>query len=86
MSTNNLVEITAGGIKEDDCKRYPPFGIAKSKILLNNMGQRLIPQVKKGNTTYNAKAKEGFNYWYQEPKANITGEIHVTHKVYQYLI
>ena len=36
---------------------------------MNHLGQRLVQK----KPSYNSKAKDGFEYWYKEPKANITG-------------
>ncbi|XP_067942413.1 uncharacterized protein [Watersipora subatra] len=66
---SNLLYVD-GNVKSTDCSKYPPFGLIKSNTKLNHLGQRLIA---KGQLpTYNSKAKSGFEYWYKEPKANIT--------------
>ena len=64
--------VLPGSIKDKDCKNYPPFGIAKSKVLMNHLGQRLIPRNQ--NSGFSKKARQGFEYWYKEPKANISGK------------
>lgn len=63
--------ILPGSIKDRDIQNYPPYGIVKSKIAVNHLGQRLIPKAK--STMYNEKAKQGFQYWYKEPRKNIMG-------------
>lgn len=67
-----------GSIKDDDIKNYPPYGIVKSKVLVNHLGQRLLP--KQNGTSYNQKARKGFKYWYKEPKKNIMGKRIVINK------
>ena len=59
-----------GGIKETDCRQYPPFGLIRSKTMFNEKGQRLVPKIAGTSTS---RARGGFEYWYKEPRANITG-------------
>lgn len=67
-----IIASLLGGIKETDCKKYPPFGIQKSKTMYNEKGQRLVPKIAGTSTS---RAKGGFEYWYKEPKANISGKL-----------
>ena len=59
-----------GGIKETDCRQYPPFGLVRSRTMFNEKGQRLVPKIAGTSTS---RARGGFEYWYKEPRANITG-------------
>ena len=78
-----LVDIfLAGTVKDDDVRRYPPFGILEPQIRYNHLGQRLLPRRfgetggSQGNrrNQFNSRAKNGFQYWYKEPKSNISRE------------
>ena len=69
-------------MKDDDVRRYPPFGILEPQIRYNHLGQRLLPRRfgetggSQGNrrNQFNSRAKNGFQYWYKEPKSNISRE------------
>ncbi|XP_067939260.1 uncharacterized protein [Watersipora subatra] len=72
----NLLYIE-GTVKDHDVKHFPPFGILQPQIKYNKYGQRLLPgRTGSGYRTMssgaNARAKAGFEYWYKEPKSNIS--------------
>jgi len=48
-----------GGIKESDCRAYPPFGIVRSKTMFNQKGQRMVPKIAGTSTS---RAQGGFEY------------------------
>ena len=75
-----LLYYAIGTVKDHDVKTYPPFGILQPEIRYNKLGQRLLPGRRSANgssygsrqTESNARAKSGFQYWYKEPKSNIS--------------
>jgi len=69
-----------GGVKDKDVREYPPFGVIHQPVLMNRLGQRLVPgrsrqlpQNIRANQ-FNSRAKNGFQYWYKEPTSNISRE------------
>ncbi|KAF6027396.1 hypothetical protein EB796_014296 [Bugula neritina] len=73
---SNLLFIE-GTVKDHDVSSFPPYGILQPEVRYNKLGQRLLPRRSASNYTnrrneFNARAKAGFQYWYNEPKSNIS--------------
>lgn len=76
--------LPSGTVKDDDVRRYPPFGILEPEMRYNHLGQRMLPR-RLGDTggsagnrrnQFSNRAKAGFQYWYKEPTSNISRELY----------
>jgi len=78
--TGSNILFIEGTVKDDDVRRYPPFGILEPEMRYNHLGQRMLPR-RLGDTggsagnrrnQFSNRAKAGFQYWYKEPTSNIS--------------